>query len=497
MSASTVEKKPKNAKAEPASMEATGDRFIAAVAVGDAASVKTPRTLVAKFPTKDLIILPEENYRWGSQAAMDLDLGRDGGHSEQRRTYETTRESIRAVGVEDPIGAVRRDDGIHVIFGFTRAVAALEVGAETVPVFVYDAGMSDDEVDMLQAMENSLGVKRAVNWVNEFEMFDNLVVRFMNRGFSKKDAGAKVAVFLGCDAHTMDSRRCYLKNLDIRVRELARQGRVSCPVALEFRSGDADAPFSEEYIGAILKELRIKEGALAGQFPATICIEQVRRVKKRVGLTRKAYEDDALPRKTPNKNRQSPSILRDVSVLMAQRMLSHNRISQQSEVMVVEALTRSYEWAQIVGLGMGAGEVSMPPVLENELSLNMRRDKSAAFLTNAEDLADDNIQEAMQAQHDETSTRYATGIFIQAFLRNALDRQGVKNFDRDQQGWICRSSVIGDTTKNHRSVFYGAVQRAVGMPGAVTLKDRVLAAWQDVRVLVAPGVKLVKPSNAA
>ncbi len=455
---------------------------------GSAADVKTPRVFHEKFPIADIVVRADENYRWGNDEAMEADLGAldltyDNG--EERSSFALLCESVRALGVEDPVGVVRRDDGYHVIFGFTRVVAAKRVQRDTVPAFVYDQSISDDEIQIMQMRENSMALKRAVNWINELDMFRELVARLINAGHKTQVARKTVGSIMGRNEHTFASRAHYVTHLDKRVVELARNGHLSCHAAIEFYSGNIDSLYHRDFITETLAKLKASGG---GVYPPSIGPEQVRQAMRFV-RTRggESYADEDRLLKTPKKHRQSPGVLRDVAVLIIQRMLDRKGLSVSSPAAEVEALIGSSEWAQIGGLGMGAGDVSMPPVLEHELTKAINNDKSAAFITDKEELRDREAVRTMEMQHQESSRRYVTSIVVQAFLRVQLELAGVRNFDRDEQGWVCRSTTFGDDKDakitHHRIAFSTAVSRAVAMPASSNLHARVLAAWQHIRPL--------------
>lgn len=474
---------------------------------GEVVGVRAVRKHHSRFPVADIVIDPTENYRWGSVDAMKADLAAkeltlDNG--DVRSGYAMLRESIRVLGVEDPIGLVQREDGYHVVYGFTRATAAREVGLETVPAYVYQ-NITEAEAQLLQARENSPQLKRSVNWLSEHEMFNEMVVRLINRLNASKAEGSAlpssfpqskaraeevVAKILGRGVQSMRNRTHYLRHLDPRVKMLAREGRITCTAAIEFYSGDANNLYPASYITAIMAALAGADGA----YPDRITPQRVREAKRAVMLRGDGPTDTGEKRqrsvvgqrsKAPGACRDSaPGVIRDTAILIAARLLLAEKLNLTSTDSQVAELTRSVEWAMIQGMGMGCGEVAHPPVL-----LAARPDTAKAAPANEWDGEDDADEEGdmdanlarMQQRHEESAERYATAVFIQAFVRNAMDRAGVKNFEN----WIAGAYKEPGTTRttSHRSIHNAAVNRALVDPG-LTLLARAKLAWTDVRKLM-------------
>lgn len=58
-------------------------------------------------------------------------------------------ESVRDLGVLVPLVAVRTDAGVQVRYGHRRTRAAVQVGLDTVPVWVFDASNAGTDVDRI------------------------------------------------------------------------------------------------------------------------------------------------------------------------------------------------------------------------------------------------------------------------------------------------------------------------------------------------------------
>lgn len=489
---------------------------------------KTPRKHHSAFPVAHIVLRPEENYRWGSEEAMKADIANEDVVREDGTkacSFAMLKESVAIMGVEDPIGLVERENGYHVIYGFTRALAAQLTGTASLPAYVYEPGIPEAEVEMLQMRENSPTLKRTVNWVAETEMFTSISTRLLNRLLEKATAeagGAELTIpvrknlkvkadlavckIMGRYPSTFKSRRHFMHRLDQRVITLAREGRLSCTAAMEFHSGDVDRPFDPSFVTAVLSSIRGDSG-----YPPVITPEKVRNAMRLVRAegwdsapkpsaaapsAESGFEGDDHPEpartprgggeegraagrapllKAPEKIRQSPSILRDLSNLVAWEALRARSITLASPEAATAKLKDSPEWHKIIGIGFGAGEVTMPPLMETIIA--------------GRDHEEDDVQR-MQNQHEHTADRYVTTAFIHAFMRQAMATAGVRNFDLDDKGWISQKATNSEGSDVlHRLIYGHAVTNAANLPpkdGALpTLLQRAQHAWSAISPYVA------------
>ncbi len=450
--------------------------YLAATISGAGNTVAPTRVHHERFPLGKILLVPEENYRWGSKEAMERDLASDESIREDGttgNTFDTLKGSIEKLGIRVPIEIVLRADGYyHILSGFTRIAAAKQLGIECVPVYVYDPTISDAEVELLQMVENARELKRKVNWTQEVETYQDLVVHVFNLGgFTKGQAASHVCRLIGKHPSTMKSRIHFLTTVDHRVRALAELGKVSCSALQVFLSGDVSKPYTPDFITALLDELAVEKDVYPDVITPDSVRSAIRKVKIRYANSYQGEDGETKRRqKTPSKVRQSPSILRDVSVLMARRLIIHQGLSLTSSADKIEALCSSSDWMQIEGLGMGAGDAHLPPVLETVVG---ERDD------------DDDSIARMQSQHEDTCNKYAIGAFIQAFVQCAMIRQGIKNLGMcEESGWLQRDTTVDGKKVLHRTVYYGAIQEASELPGKVALRDRIIHAWAKIRVVL-------------
>ncbi len=451
---------------------------------------KTKRTHHAEFPTKDIIVVPEENYRWGGVEGMEADMAMldvvnaDGTRSS---SFEILKRSIATLGVEDPVGLVKRNDGYHVVYGFTRTVVAKQVGLKTLPAYVYDSSLPDSEFELLQGRENTAVLKRNVNWVAETELYISLVERMVTRlvagndnaGTRKAAQGKARAVIervLGRAHKTMKNQTHYLQVIDKRVINLCRAGHMKLKTAIEFHSGDVGAPFDPKYVTAVLRQLMVK-----GVYPTDIALESVQRAKKYVdlnGVDLEASDDsdvdvgaEPLPyHKAQNtrfgdKTRQNPGCLRDVAGLMAYEDLLHRKLTLTNTAEEVQKVVNGRAWNKITGVGFGAGEVLVPPLMEVVL-----HGKSGEVI------------DRQQRAHEVTSYRYAVAAYLHAFVRQALKGLGYPNMDSDDKGWISGKSKGPDGFEvTNRELYTKAIFAGVDMPDDTPLILRAKETWKRIR----------------
>lgn len=490
--------------------------------------VPLQRTHIEQQPVADIVFDPSENYRWGSEAAMRGDINRKmmvNDDGTKGSSYDAMKASIREIGVQEPVGLVMRDDGLHIIYGFTRVLCCRELGIENLPAYIYSSDISESDVELLQTRENSRNLRREVNWVAEVEMYTSLwgalfVKRCEAAGIELTDGKraaserklAKEAVCrtLGRHPSRMKSAEHFLRVLDSRVLDLAREGRIDYLAAQEFHSGDVDNPFKPSKITAILQCLKGREG-----YPDIISAPKVRQAKRTVDMNFDRAVDtvsDVDVGEEPNKGpevrgasaapmnranrveektiaakgesssathimrgaeriRTSSAQLRDLADLVAWDALIDAGLSIKSAPEKVERIIGSAAWHKVLGISWGADTVAMPPLMEVILG-----GKSV----------DDPDIERMQRQHDHSAERFVVTAFVRALIRQAMADNGVRNLDYDDKGWISGRSPKegGEGNVHHRDLFTQAVQHAVTMPGDVTLVARAQHVWSKIRPYV-------------
>lgn len=484
-----------------------------------------------RFRLADIVLVPEENYRWGSQEGMEADLARLDVNNEdgtKRSSYQDLCASIGTIGVQEPVGLVEREDGFHVIYGFTRVMASRSLNLTHIPVYVYDSAIPEAEVELLQVRENSLSLRREVNWVCEAERYSNLVAAELDRRTKLADgkmtsaetksaaaaAKATVSKVLGRHPSRLRSAEHFLRILDKRVVDLARKGYLSYGAAQEFHSGDVTKLFPATFITSVLRHLHGRDG-----YPFPITPDRIRQAKKAVKVLQDQGEEAAggadvgeesedapevrgasasmasrslraavdakddkkvqqgavALQRGAEKIRQSTASLRDLSDLVAWDAIDAAGLTIASDPKAGERLIGAAAWQRVVGIGYGAGDITAPPFLERLVGGRSEEDEDV---------------ERMQRQHDLTSERYVTSAFVRGFLCVALKQAGVRNIDIDDKSWMSKSSPgDGGVAIRHRALFADAVKDAVAMPGRVTLVDRARAAWARIVPFVKPAKK--------
>lgn len=445
----------------------------------DGNPVKTPRAHNAEFPLADIRVDPRENYRWGSKEAMDADLVRtqkDPSDGSMVCTYRMLVDSIRTLGVEEPVGLVPRKTGggYRVVYGFTRVMAAKEVGLGVIPAYVYDASLPEEEAQLLQLRENSLSLKRAVNWVAEVEMYQRLVsyARTSLNGrkpadMPKDDDGrplsAKVAACLsvgralGVAPATMKNRNYTLQHIHPLVRALSEQGKFSYAVANEFTSGDAKVPYTGEFVTAVLDELRKGDAELDRVTP-----ESVRAVMRKLKDSgdKPMYEGGQKPTTSCGQwsagNRQSAGALRDLCVGMWSSQLAKSKMTLRStKPEDWDVLRKTKIWHMVVGIGIGSADVAEPVIAVGD-------DTGRAEL-----------------YHEETAWKYALSAMIQAVLLAELRMPAER-----LREWVNNYTYTKDGGKRcNRTEFHSAITTALDESNFRTpIHQVIVKAREELRI---------------
>jgi len=440
--------------------------------------VRTARTHNPDFPIADIIVDPRENYRWGSQEAMEADLKsqtKNPADGSMVCTYQVLVESIRAGGVDTPVGLVARPTGgYRIVYGFTRVMAAKEVGLGVIPAYVYDASLPEEEAQLLQLRENSASLKREVNWVQEVQMYFKLVAYVRKSLTGRKAAdmprdddgqpmSPKVAActavgrMLGVAPATMKNRNYTLQHIHPLVRDLAEKHIFSYAVCSEFTSGDAGVPYTTVFVEAVLEALRHKSPDLMSVTPQMVR-DAMRKLKD--SGSKPMYEDGKRPTTTCGQwsagNRQSAGALRDLCVAMWASVLAKSKMSlRSSKPEDWECLRKTKTWHTVVGIGIGAADVSEPVV---EVSDETSR---------------------AELYHDETAWKYALSALIQAVLLAELRMPAEK-----LREWVNNYTYTKDGGKrSNRVEFHSAINAALDASNFRTaLHDVIGKAREELRI---------------
>ena len=457
----------------PAAMQT---RSAARPATLESAFHRTPRKHVEAFPLANLIIDPRENYRWGSEEAMRADLAatsRDPSTGVQVCSYEMLKDSIKSLGVEEPIGVVPRADGTYrIVYGFTRALAAKELGLGAIPAYVYDPSLPEEEAQLLQLRENSIGLKRPVNWVVEVETYLRLLeytrasieaVPFHQRPrgddgkvMSVKEAAISiVSKMLGVSGATMKNRAYHLRHMPASVVKLSREGHLSASAATEFYSGDSKVPFAAEFVDAVLADLKSRPGGYAAATSETVK-QAMRRVKEASGkpVFEGGKKPSTLGSNIPAAGRHGSGLLRDMCVALWRGYLDRTKLVQASPDKAWADLARGRVWYTVVGIGIGAADVSEPVVQAGD-------DTGLA-----------------ERRHEETAFHYAMSTFLQAFLAAELSVDAESFRD-----WLNGFTSVGGTRLLNRVEFHAAIAAALEnvVPRTANLKAIAATARSELK----------------
>jgi hypothetical protein len=446
-----------------------------------------------EIPLKSVIVDPTKNYRWGSDAAMREDMARidrtaDG---ETINLYGMLKESIRAVGVEEPIGVVAEDDKFTVIYGFTRAMAAREVGLKVVPAAVYTR-ISEAEIVERQMRENSLTLKRGVHWLAEAESFARLVEKRVPEYTERAKAGEKfgmsarlkdkpmppreaairdISTVLGVEPGTMHNRIAIAKLLPESARAFIKEAAIGFFPSKEFHSGDKENPYTDEFIKAVIADIRKFDPSAARITPKVIRNAKHRvltggkkeSAAKKLQAFAKGEMPDTLTAKALilDANRLSPGALRDHSADLATTYMLREGVTLSSDKATWDAVRTSPEWSMILGLGCGAGDVPLP----STVAADSATDPAAASRV------------TQTSGHVELGYRYVVAAFAYAALRLEVLRRKRGDFGH----WLAGSSMAGAAKKSNRMEFTRAIREAVQESTHKTpVRKAVESAWHGL-----------------
>jgi hypothetical protein len=388
-----------------------------------AATLTGKRSFTA-IPLSDIVIVPAENYRWGSEEAMKADveaqtLDEDGAAV---NTYQRLKDSLAETGLRDPVGLIQRDDGYHVVYGFTRTLAAKELGWETVDAYVYPSTLSAAEVQTLQLQENSTSLRRTVNWIATVEAFKSLMAKVIARLVSsgemdaaqaKKTAKGIVSRSLGVTYPVISMRAVALKRLHPDVVACVRKHNWSYAVAVEFYSGDVENPFSGDFIRDVLESVKRAQPDLNQITPASIRKAKTL-VAQRVGRTKVfADAEKAEVAKLTQDSRLTGGAVRDACVGILYASIAKDTNIKTFSPEKLEMLKKTASWNQVLGLGIASGEIQPPA------------SAARAMEARAPDTATDTTMDSLYGR---TSVRWGYTTAIQALLMRHVEFVTGKNF---------------------------------------------------------------------
>ena len=412
-----------------------------------------------------IIIDPAENYRWGSQQAMQADMASP--------AFAVLQASVADAGVQDPVGLVKRGDDYHVVYGFSRCLAARQAGIKTVPAYVYEPTLSATETQLLQLRENSKELRRPVCWIHEVRVWRRLVDETAARYAGMPDesrpkeggkvlppgkaAAKEISRLLGKEPNTYYDLEAQLKHLHPRVVESAIAYGWSQYATLEFFSGDAKAPYAGDFVVSVLGRLTAEFGTLAGITP-----EAVRRAKRQVAAAVKnVFVGGAEPttvrarKRMEGDSRMGPGIARDACVDCFDGIIQKGAVTPED---ADAKLRNGPVWNKVIGIGMAIGEVSLP----------------ACAGGNSQQPPD-----AVDQAHKASGDRWALQCLVHAYLRRHV-ASIVGNFEE----WAASTEEVDGEKRYHRREFHSSVaasvQRAV-TARSFTLKDAIGTAFVELR----------------
>ncbi len=341
----------------------------------------------------ELIINPEENYRWGDAAGRDRDLKAEEALEDgsTHTPYQSIKSSIAVSGVTDPVGVVREGKKFRVIFGFTRATAATELRLPKVPILIHE-GLSTDEEKLLQVHENAKTLRRAASWgvqtktikklhaVAEKRFKDNPTIPRPKH--HDKELGLSLAAYwvlgerMGCYFTTLrDHVMVYEKLLD-PVKEWADKGVIGYTAAKEFVNG-GDA-YTSEFIEHVIAEIKRCYPTLKSITPKKVQDAKLNVLKwlaeerdKNGGPiwrpTKKSVGDaDAFKAPPIDTPRPSPAAVRDIAANFLAPVIAHFGLSiATSEEKDWDRLKGHPMWLRVAGMGMGVGCILRPADADN------------------------------------------------------------------------------------------------------------------------------------
>jgi hypothetical protein len=431
-----------------------------------------------------LVVDPTLNYRWGSEEAMRADLTRTTRDESGNDTneYGALVQSVKTAGrILVPIGVMPDEGRYRVIYGFTRAMVARELGIPA-PVTIHEAGMSDDEIRSLQLMENSAGVRRSVHWVAETrgirdahaareKVYKDMIPSRRPKGPDGKVltpnalAWRDLADRMGRSTFTLMDRVSFLRIIPAVIVEHAEKHGWSLGLCKEFHSGDCDRPYSDEFLRHIIDELKRNCPDLSRVTQKSVTSAKVRVHKWlterkdgdkgplwRTGVKSgdaSRQQEDATPAVTEEtlrvNSRRSPSASRDLAVVHVGHMLVRAKLTLARSEADWESVRKTSTWYRVCGIGIGCGESITP-------------DRCVDLSENA-DMPDLDVR----CEH------FAISVFVAAGLRNELT---VRIGQRAWSTWY-RGESIGAGRKTNAGAYRDAVAAGVMAKGGIRARIQV------------------------
>ena len=217
-----------------------------------------------------ITIDPAENYRWGSQDYMELDLANNLETGENDAAMLKT--SIRTQGVIEPILV---DKNYKVFAGFTRLTLATQAKRKTIPAWVYTQDLTPEEIAILQLTENNQKLKRKENWVLKIQKISDTVTALEKAG--DKDATATVAKHTGLVKSGIAKRIREFNRLPESVKQAGIDGRVSELCARTFVPNKDEKGYTEKEAEAIIQ--KASENVKAGVITPASIVEAIGNLK--------------------------------------------------------------------------------------------------------------------------------------------------------------------------------------------------------------------------
>jgi len=260
-------------------------------------------------------------------------------------------DSIKQVGLLQPIGVSKKGKGYTLEFGNRRLAAYKELGEKKIPVIVVKAGKKKTDRVVKQVIENMQ--RTDMTGIDEARAIRDLME---NTGWTQE----KVAKALGLSKFVVNKRLALLKKLPEDVQEAVRDRKISLSHAKAIASADLE-PTEQIALLGVAKELSgnefeafVKEGTSSGGFPQAsgkIQYEEIERprlckfsdFKKRLkALDKEKREHEKGIARLTKKLEKEKSKKRKVD----QEKISEFRKEINQSKRELEVLSRIEEWAE-------------------------------------------------------------------------------------------------------------------------------------------------------
>lgn len=300
-----------------------------------------------------IVFDPADNYRWGDEKGMQEDINT----GESAKTYARLRASIHDTGVEEPIGVFPDPEkaGMYrLIFGFTRAKAAIDSGIQKVDAYVYPADISAQERLLLQGRENSVELKRKVSWAKEVAFLERLASAC---GGMDSSAWAKAERILGKAKGTLSRMKRTWENIPECVKQAAEHDQIKFPAAECFYTKDGPR-FNEKEAKLILEEASVERGkeVEATQSRIVRAIDKLSEADENgtSKISKKAAKSEGV-----KPARMSTKDLREHMIMLIASCIPEggNTSMKEAEINDLEDTPEAYT---CLGLGIAFGDVRSP-----------------------------------------------------------------------------------------------------------------------------------------